>query len=90
MVVRSFEFDPLGPALPAVITNVMRLPDGRVSFSIQTQPDRRYQVQTSTNLVQWNSLARFLATNTVVEFLDPEAGEFGQRYYRVLTSPAGP
>lgn len=87
MLIRSFEFVPLGPALPARLTNAFRLPDGQVRFSVLTQPDRRYVVQASTDLLQWQDLTRLLATNTMLEFLDQEAGALGRRFYRVLTSP---
>jgi hypothetical protein len=84
-VVRNFEFVPLGPPPPALLSNVSRLPGGQVHFSILGQLDRRYRVQASTNLSVWDDLETVLATNSVVDFLDTNSAADEMRCYRALT-----
>jgi len=87
IVVKSFEFVPLGPPQPAVLPSVTRLPGGQVHFGIAGQFDRRYLVQGSTNLVSWQDLATLLATNTVIEFAYTNSGAAEQRFFRAVTLP---
>src|SRR5439155_22955310 len=87
-VIKSFEFVPLGPPPPATLTNFNKLQDGLVHFLIgKSQPDRRYQVQASTNLFDWQNLATILATNTFIDFLDSSSAGCSRRFFRTLTMP---
>jgi hypothetical protein len=86
-VVGSFQFVPLGPPLPAELTDAMRLPSGQVQLQIQGQVDRRYQVQASTNLLDWQGLTTLIATNNSIPFRDPGATGSARRFYRTLTLP---
>lgn len=86
-VVNSFQFVPLGSPLPATLTDVTRLANGQVRFLLKTQVDRRYQVHASTNLLDWQSLATLLATNSSIPFVDAGAAGSVRRFYRALTLP---
>jgi hypothetical protein len=85
-VIKSFQFVPLGPPLPAVLEHP-RLQNDQFLFDISAQPDRRYQVQVSTNLSYWEDLAVLLATNGVVTFTSASDAATSPRFYRAVTLP---
>jgi len=85
-IIRSFQFVPLGLPLPAVLAQP-RLQDGQFFFDITSQPDRRYQVQMSTNLSSWENLDTLLATNSVMSFTDTNNPAIGPGFYRAITLP---
>ena len=86
VVINSFNFVPLGQPLPAVLVRPQRL-NGWVQFELQCQPDWRYQVQVSTNVVYWATLCDVLATNALMQVTDTNASTASQRFYRALTLP---
>jgi hypothetical protein len=54
---------------------------GQFSFNVSGAANQQYVVQASTNLVDWVSVQ----TNTApFTFVDPDAGQFSQRFYRTL------
>jgi hypothetical protein len=83
-IIKSFQFVPLGPAQPALLTNVSHLSGGQVQFTLLGQPDRRYTVQASTNLLVWQDLANLLATNSTMGFSETNPAS-NPRFYRVVT-----
>jgi hypothetical protein len=85
-IVKSFQFVPLGPPLPAVLLQPHSR-DGYLSFDIGAQADRRYEVQTSTNCSTWQSLDTILATNRLMNFTATNEVSGGLRFYRLLTLP---
>ncbi len=85
-VIKSFDFVPLGPPLPARLTQP-RLQNGQFLFDISSQPDRRYQVQISTNLSLWQTLCTLLATNRVVTFTGTNNMAANPCFYRAITLP---
>jgi hypothetical protein len=87
VVIKGFEFVPLGTPQPALITNWNSYPGGQTHFAILAQPDRRYRVQTTADLFFWRDLARLLATNPVVEFLDASPASSEWRAFRAVTLP---
>ena len=87
LVIKSFQFVPPGSPQPASLTDLRAPPHGPVQFSISGEPDRRYRVQTSANLLNWLDLATVLATNNFVPFQDDNPAAFGQRFYRAVTQP---
>ena len=87
MVIKSFQFVPLGSPQPALLTNLNAAQNGPVQFNINGEPDRRYRVQASANLFDWLDLATVLATNNFVLFQDNNPAVFSQRFYRAVTQP---
>ena len=85
-IIKSFQFVPLGPLLPALLTQP-RLQNGQLLFNINSQPDRRYEVQVSTNLSSWQPLGTLLATNSVVTFVGGDYLTTDPRFYRTVTLP---
>jgi hypothetical protein len=87
LIIKSFQFVPPGSPQPASLADLHAPPNGPVQFAISSEPDRRYQVQTSTNLLDWQDLTTVLATGLVIPFQDASAMEAGERFYRAVTLP---
>lgn len=87
VVIRSFQFVPLGAPRAAWLTNFTRLANGHPQFHLVTELDRRYEVQTSDNLLEWQTLTTLLATNTDLSFEDTSPGSAAERYYRAVMQP---
>lgn len=71
-----------GPTVSSLAMN------GReMSFAISGPYGRTYTIQASTNLISWTDL--FTSNSPVLPFQwsDPDAGNFGQRFYRVKVGP---
>jgi hypothetical protein len=85
-IIKSFQFVPLGPPLPALLLRP-RSSNGCLAFDISGQADRRYEVQTSSNLCSWQGLNTILATNSPMSFTDTNEVGDGPRLYRLLTLP---
>ena len=84
-IIKSFQFVPLGTPQPAKLTGAARLAGGQVRFTINGQMDRRYQVQSSTNLHDWQYVSTVLATNTDTVFLGNVGGT--KSFFRTVTLP---
>jgi subtilisin-like proprotein convertase family protein len=73
-----------GVRLVAVQIAPLLLPDGTVSLGLRGEPNARYTLQVSADLIHW----RDLTTNTLVEgmseYLDREATVQASRFYRVV------
>ena len=85
-IVKSFQFVPLAPPLPAILLQP-GCRNGCLSFDLLGQADRRYEVQISTNLSTWQSLDVILATNDLMSFTATREVGGGLGFYRVLTLP---
>lgn len=86
LVIRSFHFVPLASPLPALLARP-RWENAELLFDISSEPDRRYQVQMSTNLCSWQTLDTLLATNAVMPFATGSGPATGPRFYRAITCP---
>lgn len=68
------------------ISSPIRLPDGRFKFTLAGELDKRYVIQSSSDLSHWSSIS----TNTLVgksfTFVDPVKDDSGTRYYRAFPS----
>ena len=87
VVVRSFEFVPLGAPQPALLTNLVRPINGQIQFNINGQPDWRYAVERSSNFLAWENVGTLLASNNVTGFLDTNSVAADRRFYRTVTLP---
>ncbi|HKI68248.1 MAG TPA: hypothetical protein VKA67_01570, partial [Verrucomicrobiae bacterium] len=87
LVIKSFEFVPLGSPEPARLARFKATPDGPVRFTINGEPDWRYLVQASANLLDWQNLTTVLATNNFVPFEDDNSVGSSRRFYRAITLP---
>ncbi|OLD74537.1 MAG: hypothetical protein AUI33_06220, partial [Ignavibacteria bacterium 13_1_40CM_2_61_4] len=82
VIIKSFQFVPLDLPQPALLKDITRLANGLAQFSIQSQPDRRYQIQTTTNLIDWQEAGVVLATNVSSVFTETNSSASGTRYFR--------
>jgi hypothetical protein len=60
--------------------------NGHFRFTLQGQLGSRYEIQATTNLVDWTSLVTLTNLTGTVSFLDP-ATNFSHRFYRALQLP---
>ena len=86
VIIKSFNFVPLGSPLPAGLGKLQMPSTGQFKCDLAVQPDYRYEVQTSSNLLVWVHLTTLLATNTLLGFVDTNLPA-GKRFYRVVTQP---
>ena len=87
VVVKSFQFVPLGTPQPATLTRPVGLAGGQIHFTLNGQMDRRYEVQTSSNLLNWQNVTNVLATNNVMDVLATGAGGGARSFFRTITQP---
>jgi len=87
VIIKSFQFVPLDLPRPALLKDITRLTNGLAQFRIQSQPDRRYQIQTTTNLIEWQEAGVILATNVLTVFAETNSSPSGTRYFRAITLP---
>jgi len=86
IVISRFEFVPLGQPQAAQIRSLHRL-QGKTWLDILGQSDRRYEVFSSSNLLDWVLLDTVLATNNAFTFVDEQAGNEMGAFYRTTTQP---
>jgi len=87
VILKSFNFVPLGTPPRAVLGNVQLPAAGQFKSDLAVQPDYRYEVQASSNLLLWSQLTTLLATNTTFKFVDTNPPAVSPRFYRVITQP---
>jgi len=74
------------PLAPAVLTNVVRLPDGQLRFTAKTTANRTNIVEASTNLTpsNWVPIGTVVPGTDSFTFTDTNAPGFLLRFYRVV------
>lgn len=87
VIIRKFEFVPLGLPQPAQFSGATLLASGAVKLNLLGAVDRRYQLQKSSNLLDWLELNSILATNNAFQFFDSNAAFPDRRFYRAITEP---
>ena len=87
VIIQSFNFVPLGTPPRAVLTNLQMSAANSFKCDLAVQPDYRYEVQTSSNLLAWSHLTTLLATNTTLKISDTNLSPVNKRFYRVVTQP---
>jgi len=87
VIIQSFNFVPLGTPPRPVLTNLQMSAAGPFQCDLAVQPDFRYEVQTSSNLLAWSHLTTLLATNTTLKIADTNPPRVNQRFYRGVAQP---
>jgi hypothetical protein len=87
VVIASFHFVPLDAPQPAWPTAVTPFSANPFRIALHGGFHHWYQVQASTNLLAWETLATKPATNPVMDFGDTAAAGFDRRFYRTVTLP---
>lgn len=57
--------------------------NGSLNFQVHGLDARSYTVEASTNLIHWTSISTNTAVGGRIDFVDPQAGQFRQRFYRL-------
>lgn len=65
----------------------VRLPGGAFQFKLTGEPNKVYVLETSTNLVDWESLGTFTLNGKSLIYLDNAATNLTQRFYRSFAAP---
>ena len=73
-------------ATPALLTNLVRLPDGQFRFTVRTTANRTNIIQASTNPVpaNWLPIGTVVPGTSNFVFTDSNAPGFRLRFYRVV------
>ncbi len=87
VVVKSFNFVPLGSPPPAILTNASVHPGGVFQSTLTVQPDFRYDIQASSNLTRWNDLTTALALTDKIHFAETNSPPAATRFYRAIALP---
>ena len=87
VIIKSFDFVPLGTPPPPVMSSARRSPAGVFQCNLAVQPDYWYEVQSSSNLLHWAHLTTVLATNSALTLVETNTPAVGSRYYRGVTLP---
>ena len=81
---RSALFDAI---VGGYVGNFTRAQDGSVNFRITGLEGRTYIIQASTNLVHWENISTNATLRGLINFTDPSASSFLQRFYRLKSEP---
>ena len=75
---------PLPDAAIAARLTLLTLPSGAEMLQVQGLSGRQYVVQTSTNLLDWNSVVTNSSDTGTIQWTDPGAVNHPVRFYRAL------
>ncbi|HEY2084159.1 MAG TPA: hypothetical protein VGI88_15355, partial [Verrucomicrobiae bacterium] len=89
VIIKSFNFVPLGAPPAAVLSNPRNIsgasPVFQTDFSVQ--PDFHYNVQISSNLFIWNDLMTVLATSDKFTLSETNSSSGSRGFFRAVTLP---
>ena len=71
----------------APVLTPARLPEGRFQLAVQATPGQRVEVQASTNLINWATIAVVTLESSTAQVIDDAALNFKWRFYRSYTLP---
>ncbi|MCX6926648.1 MAG: hypothetical protein NT154_26085, partial [Verrucomicrobia bacterium] len=74
------------PEGPRMLPGSIVCSNGQFGFTLQSQPGLSFEVQASTNLVNWATVATLTNSNGTIPFTTPTAG-FTRRFYRARQLP---
>jgi outer membrane protein assembly factor BamB len=63
-----------------------RLPDDSWQINLAIEPGRSYEVEWSTNILDWNVLTNMVSVTCTNQLIDKEVKTAEQRYYRLRTT----
>ena len=66
------------------------LPGGWFHFMNAANTDTWFRIECSPDLVNWTPICTNLPADGALHFVDPDAGDFPQRYYRAVPEPNPP
>jgi hypothetical protein len=81
----SFTMAGEGPGSPPTeFVQTTYLPNGNVQLQIQVNPGWTYQLQASTDLVNWTILTTFTPTTSLYMYVDTTSHGYRYRFYRLM------
>ncbi len=69
------------------IQPVYRRTNGVVDFFLSSQTNSTYDIEATTNFVQWVTITNLTATNAFMDLVDGDATNYPHRFYRSMTVP---
>jgi len=78
----SFDLQLVATEAP-VVASLVPLPDGRMQLSLEDSGLSPTTIEASTNMLAWTNAASLVMTNGAGIFVDGQATNFPQRYYRL-------
>lgn len=73
----------IGPVGPVSLGSVFYSPDGMFEVELSGVFGRQFTVDASENLTDWEPIFSGTAATDTFQFVDPDAGAFSRRFYRV-------
>jgi hypothetical protein len=86
-VIKSFRFVPPGTAAAPRLTSPRLISAGVFSANVQTEMDRAYEIDVSSNLIDWQAVQTIFATNAAMGFVDTNSSSSSRRFYRAVALP---
>jgi hypothetical protein len=78
---------PLTVVIPPQVNSISLLADRNISMTFSGSSNITYQIDASTNLVQWMDLTNLSSPNGIMQFIDMDATNFARRFYRPTWLP---
>lgn len=72
---------------PSRFTSVTLSPDKSIQLSLTGASNFTYRIDASTDLLSWVTLTNVLNSTGTIQFTDPQAPDFQQRFYRAVWVP---
>jgi hypothetical protein len=72
---------------PPRFTSLARLPGGGVRILLDHVSGSNFQIEGSTNLINWSVLTNIVNPTSLIDFIDPTKKIGPQRFYRGVSSP---
>jgi hypothetical protein len=72
---------------PVRFEAIALLPDKRTQITLSAEPGLTYAIQVSSNLNAWSHLTNILNLNGTFSFVDAQAADQPQRFYRAVLIP---
>ncbi|MDZ4861685.1 MAG: cohesin domain-containing protein [Candidatus Hydrogenedentes bacterium] len=63
------------------------LSDGKAQFFLSSQPDVKYLIQATTNLINWVNIGTNVAIGNYMDLVDEDAALYPYRFYRAVLFP---
>jgi hypothetical protein len=68
----------------ARLTKGMRLPGGRLRFTLEGEANQSYTIQASTDLVHWTAVTNFVSATGTNLLTEPAGPGYERRFYRAI------
>ena len=83
---RFYRIGPMSvaPAITLSLNSGQLFGSNGINFALYSLPGLNYEIEASTNLVNWTTITNFVSTNSTFYFSDPAAKNFKQRFYRAV------